>query len=251
MRRSRPLGLLVVCGLAAACITSEAKAGPLSLRDLLQGGRHRSQQVEQPTPPVAVYAPDSGVAFVFDRTASPPLMRFESSPEIWVLQPEPGPRGDTIYKNDLGEPMVRATRLGGLTLFTMDSPGGTAVALQGEAAPIRPSAVLSPGALLQHLAQASAHVSHTLQRLVVFDAPDVTPESAYLVADAASVTAEAIASLGKKAREGLKLNRVLFEPGRSPAAKLSSDGVLQITVAPSKGVAGRPSSRRIEVVMSR
>jgi hypothetical protein len=250
MRRSSPLGLLFVCGLAAAFISSEAKAGPLSLRDLLQGGRHRSAQVEPPDPPVAVYAPDNGVAFVFDRTASPPLLRFESSAEIWVLRPEPGPRGDTIYRNDLGEPVLRATRLGGLTLFTMDSPDGTAVALQGEAAPIRPPAVLSPGALLQRLAQASAHASHALQRLVVFDAPDVTPESAYLVADAASVTAEAIGALDKKAREALKLNRVVFVPGHAPGAKFG-DGVLLITVAPTKGVAGRPSSRRIDVVMNR
>ena len=250
MRRSSPLGLLVVCGLAAAFITSEAKAGPLSLRDLLQGGRHRSQQVEPLDPPVAFYAPDGGVAFIFDRTASPPLLRFASSNEIWVLRPEPGPRGDTIYKNDLGEPMLRASRLGGLTLFTVESPGGTAVALQGEAPPIRPPAILSPAALLQHMAQASARASHALQRLVVFDAPDVTPESAFLVADAAGVTAEAIAGLDKKTRESLKLTRVVFEPGRVAAAKFS-DGVLQITVAPAKGVAGRPSSRRIDVVMNR
>ena len=250
MRRSSPLGLLVVCGLAAAFMTPEAKAGPLSLRDLLQGGRHRSQQVEPPDPPVAVYAPDGGVAFIFDRTASPPLLRFASSNEIWVLRAEPGPRGDTIYKNDLGEPMLRASRLGGLTLFTMESPGGEAVALQGEAPPIRPPPILSPAALLQHMAQASARASRAMQRLVVFDAPDVTPESAFLVADAAGVTAEAIASLDKKTRESLKLNRVVFEPGRAPSARLN-DGVLQITVAPTKGVAGRPSSRLIDVVMNR
>ena len=199
---------------------------------------------------MAFYASDSGEAFVFDRAASPPLMRFESSQEIWVLRPEPGPRGDTIYKNDLGEPMLRATRLGGLTLFTMDAPGGMAVAMQGEAPPIHPPAILSPAALLQRLAQASAHASHALQRLVVFDAPDVTPESAYLIADAAAVTAEAIGGLDKKTREGLKLSRVVFESGHAPSAD-SSDSVLVITVAPTRGVAGRPSSRRIDVVMRR
>jgi hypothetical protein len=250
MRRSRPLGLLVICGLAAAGVNSEAKAGPRSLSELLQGAHHHNQQVERPAPPVAIYAPDSGEPFIFDRTASPPLMRFESSQEIWVLQPEPGPRGDTIYKNDLGEPMLRATRLGGLTLFTIESPGGTAVALQGEAPPIHPPAVLSPTALFQRLAQASAHASHVMQRLVEFDAPDVMPESAYLVADAAAVTAEAIAGLDRKTRESLKLTRVVFVPGHAPAAKFT-DGVLQITVAPARGVAGRPSSRRIEVVMNR
>nr|QQZ52104.1 DUF4908 domain-containing protein [Phenylobacterium glaciei] len=45
------------------------------------------------------------------------------------------PRGDIIYKNDLGEPVLRATRLGGLTLFTPDRPGGTAAALAGAVRP--------------------------------------------------------------------------------------------------------------------
>jgi len=250
MRRSRPFGLFVICGLAVACISSEAMAGPLSLRDLLQGGRHHPEQNNPADPPVGVYAPDEGSPFIFDRSSSPPLLRFLGSSEIWVLQAEPAPRGDTIYKNDLSEPMLRATRLGGLTLFTMSSPGGVAASLQGEAEPIRPSAVLSPAALLQRLAQASARSSHALQRLVVFDAPDVTPETAYLVADSAEITAEAIAGLSKKARDGLKLKNVLFEPGRTAAAKYS-DGTLRITVAPNKGVAGRPSSRRISVVMFR
>ena len=247
MRRSRPFGLFVICGLAAACISSEAIAGPLSLRDLLQG-RHHAEPNDPSDPQVAVYVPDAGSPFIFDRSASPPLLRFLGSGEIWVLKAEPAPRGDTIYKNDLGEPMLRATKLGGLTLFTLSSPGGTAASLQGEAEPIRPTAILSPAALLQRLAQASARSSHALQRLVVFDAPDVTPETAYLVADSAEITAEAIAALNKRARDGLKLNRVLFEPGRAPAAKFS-DGVLKITVAANKGVAGRPSSRRISVVM--
>jgi hypothetical protein len=253
MRRPGPYGLIIFCGLAAAIVAPPALAHPpsappsVTLKNLLKGlqqsSRHKSAD-----PPIAVYAPDDGDRFVFDRTASPPLLRFESSSEIWVLQPQPGPRGDTIYKNDLGEPVLRATRLGGLTLFTLERPDGSAAALEGEAPPIHPASILSANALLVHLAQDSARASHAMQRLIEFDAPDITPESAYLVADAASVAAEAILGLSKKARQTLKLNRVLFELGREPSARLK-DGTLQIIVTPSEGVAGRPSSRRIAVVM--
>ena len=43
-----------------------------------------------------------------------------------MLQPQPAPRGDVIYKNDLGEPVLRATRLGGVTVFTDHGPAGSA-----------------------------------------------------------------------------------------------------------------------------
>ena len=246
LSRTKAAAVLVVGLCAWLSLSQPAAAGPLG--SLF--GRHPSDGRDIAAPPVARYVTEDGDVFTFDRTQSKALLKFDGSFEVWALQPQPAPRGDTIYKNDLGEPMLRATRLGGLTLFTIESPGGTAVALQGEAPPIRPPAILSPTALFQRLAQASAHASHVMQRLMEFDAPDVTPESAYLIADAAAVTAEAIAGLDRKTREGLKLTRVVFVAGHAPAAKFT-DGVLQITVAPSRGVAGRPSSRRIDVVMNR
>jgi hypothetical protein len=252
MRRLGPCGLIVICGLAAALIGSRACARSISLRDLL--GRPPTAEQNQTTePPVAVYAPDNGARFVFDRSSSPPLMRFEASPEIWVLQAQPGPRGDIIYKNDLGEPVLRATRLGGLTLFTLDRPDGTAVALEGEASPIRPAAILSVIALQQRLAEASLRASRAVQRLVVFEAPDVTPESATLIADAGQVASEAIIRWARRAdprRLIDKLEKVVLAPARKPGARFQ-DGVLEVDFTPSQGLAGRPSSRRIELVVER
>ena len=91
-------------------------------------------------------------------------MKFDDSPEIWALRPHPAPRGDVIYKNDLGEPMLRATRLGGLTLFTADRPGGSPAALTGAGGALR-LAPLSPQALLEKLAQASARATRAARRL--------------------------------------------------------------------------------------
>src|SRR5579883_1503250 len=129
----------------AALAPDSLAAGPLSLREALSG-RHVGQR---PDPPViSRYETDAGGAFVLDLSTPRPLLKFEDNPEIWVLQPAPGPRGDVIYRNDLGEPMLRATRLGGMTVFTEDRPDGSAAALDGSSTPLR-IASLSPAALFK------------------------------------------------------------------------------------------------------
>ncbi|HLI66080.1 MAG TPA: DUF4908 domain-containing protein [Caulobacteraceae bacterium] len=211
-------------------------------------------------PAVGLYQ-DNGTdpPFVLDRSTTLVLMRFDQSNEVWLLTAQPAPRGDMIYRNDAGEPMLRATRLGGMTLFTLDHPEGTPVAFVGDAAPLRPSPpVTTPAALLQRLAQASAHASHAVQRLIVFEARDVTPQSATLIADAAGVTSEAIVSITRRA-DGRKvlarLAKVLLSPGHKASVDLVN-GVLLVVVAPRNApgfadIAGRPSSRRIELAFDR
>ena len=105
-----------------ACVAAPAAAQPFSLRDQLFGAQPDERAFV--VPPVARFQTEAGDPFVLDRSAGRQVfMRFDTDPEIWALEPTPGPRGDMIYKNDMGEPMLRATRLGGLTLFTPDTPG--------------------------------------------------------------------------------------------------------------------------------
>ena len=115
-------------------------------------------------PPVARYVSETGDVFILDRSQPKPLLKFEHSPEVWVLLPQPGPRGDVIYKNDLGEPVLRATRLGGVTVFTDARPSGAAAALAGGGSSLK-LAPLGPQALLERLAQASARASRAARRL--------------------------------------------------------------------------------------
>jgi Domain of unknown function (DUF4908) len=82
-------------------------------------------------PPVARYMAGDGDRFILDRTGTVALLRFEHAEEIWALRPTPGPNGDTIYRNDIGQPVLRFTRLGGLTLFTPHQPWGEAVEVEG------------------------------------------------------------------------------------------------------------------------
>jgi hypothetical protein len=176
------------------------------------------------------------------------MLKFEDSPEVWVLAPSPAPRGDVIYKNDLGEPVLRATRLGGYTLFTDDRPSGEAVSLAGAAPPLRLLG-LSPQALGERMLQASIRSGRAARRPVVFEA-EATPASAALIADAATIASLAFLRLAADGgRASLaRVGKVQFTEGRKAAAALSN-GVLRVVVSPTQGLAGRPSSERLVSVM--
>lgn len=233
---------------AAALITvacaSSARAAPESLRQGLFG--HEGFEAREfGAPPVARYISEDGDGFVIDRTQGRLLLKFDNSPEVWALQAQPAPRGDVIYKNDLGVPVLRATRLGGVTLFTAERPGGSAAALLGGGTPLRLTP-LGPQDLLERLAQASARASRASHRLITFTA-DASPASSALIADAATVACEAVLRMTRNA-DGRALltqvKQVRLAEGRKAAVQLAK-GSLKITVAPAQGLAVRPSSERI------
>jgi hypothetical protein len=223
-------------------IQGPAAAGPMSLRDGLFGSRRFDRAPAAPL--VARYVSEDGDGFTFDRSQPRPLMKFDDSFEVIALAPHPAPRGDVIYRNDMGEPVLRATRLGGLTLFAGQRPGGSAAALAGGAAPLR-LAGLAPQQLLERLAQASARASRAARRLIPFDA-QATPTSSALVADAAMVASEAVVRMARGGAHAAldRLQKVQLVEGRKPNAELNH-GVMEITVVPARGLAGRPSSDRI------
>ncbi|HEX7884456.1 MAG TPA: DUF4908 domain-containing protein [Phenylobacterium sp.] len=221
---------------------SPSAAGPV---ERLREGLFKNRGIEASSPPIARYVSEEGRVFILDRTQAVPMLKFDDSPEVWALAPNPAPRGDTIYKNDLGEPVLRVTRLGGFTLFTDARPSGEAVSLAGGGIPLRlPS--LGPQAVFERLAQASLRASRAARRPMLFEA-EATPASSALIADAALVTSVAIVRLSQRKDGRLLLsqfNRVRFQEGRKAQALLKN-GVLSIIVAPAEGLAGRPSSDRI------
>jgi hypothetical protein len=247
------VGAALAFSLAAGQAHARA-GGPTSLRDFLFGARPADYGA---LPTIAKYKADGGEGFVFDRTSGRgALVKFDDSSEIWALTATQGPRGDIIYKNDLGQPVLRATRLGGLTLFTSDYPGGMAAAPTGQAVAPRPPPILGPVALLEIVTQASLRVKRQTQHFVYFDAGDanVTPEGESVFADAFILTAEAIVQVDEQGRAGQqcvwRLGKVRFIQGPNPDVAVNGP-ILQITVAPSLGIAGRPSSKRIAAVLAR
>jgi hypothetical protein len=200
-------------------------------------------------PPVARYRAGQGLSFIFDRSVVAPeaLLKFDDNPEVWVLQPSPAPRGDTIWRNDVGEPVLRVTRLGGVTLFTQREPEGLPAALIGDAEDLQTPPIIPIGVMLQRSAQASDRTSRVALHAVTFESINVTPTTSPLFLDAITITSDALVRLGRRKEARLfltKLDKVLFMPGAKPDVGFNG-AVLTITVSPSKGYAGRPSSDRI------
>ena len=243
-------------GLALCCHASARAAEPASLRDFLFGSAAKPGP-DTSLPAVARYESERGEGFVLDRTGGRrAVMKFDDSGELWALTASPGPRGDVIYRNDMGEAVLRATRLGGLTLFTADVPGGTAAAPLEAVQPPRPPQIYGPEALFQVLLQAEARANRAAQHLVVFDAGDanVSPGSEPLFADAFVLTADAIVHVSTHGAPGRAaashVAKVHFVQGAGAAAVLVGR-IVQITVAPDLGLAGRPSSERIAAAIWR
>ena len=234
------LCLAMACGGQTWAMSAQGTLGDYIFSGEVQDDRR------SPLPEVARYVSDEGQSFVLDRSTPTPLLRFEDSPEVFALSPQPAARGDMIYRDDEGEPVLRVTKLGGLTLFAHGRPGGAPVALAGQAASLRLQ-TLSATALLQKLAQASVKASHAARRLIWFDAQEATPGSEAVFADAAAVAAEAVVDISeRKDHKALmrRFGKVMFLPGPRSTASVSR-GVINITIVPAAGIAGRPSSGRI------
>jgi hypothetical protein len=228
---------------ALACAGSPAMAAPTSLRDVLEFRDER----RPPPPPIARYFYGDGGVFVLDRSRRPVLLKFEQNAEVWVLTPSAAPRGDVIYRNDVGAQVLRATKLGGVTLFTAQNPAGLPAGLDGDADGLRTLPSVSPEGLLQRLAQASVRASRAAGRLIPFEAPGVTPGAEPVYAEAASLTADGIVRMSHNPTGRSMMNRfrkVRLDLGRQPGVVVK-DGVLLIQVNPVQGAAGRPSSERV------
>ncbi len=230
-------------------------AGPPDLSDLLFGGRSFANDPGRSMPHLARFRSDTGDSFILELSGGgAAFLKYDDSGEVWALTPTPGARGDVIYKNDVGEAMLRTTRMGGLTVFTNDRPAGIAAAFESTAPDLHKMLFSGPIAMLQVMIQASARVSRLAGRKVEFDVPDSGPSTEAIFADAANLTVQAFARVDHKGKIGHdaigRYDRVNFINGRPPGVKVVGEEVV-ITVTPDLGFAGRPSSQRISQVLFR
>jgi hypothetical protein len=199
-------------------------------------------------PPVARYEAE-GSAFILDRSSGQPLIRFEGSNEVWALYPQSAPLGDVILKNDVGQDVLRITRLGGLTVFTSTRPEGAPALLDGVGASLRlPVLPKDLARSFDRLKAATNRTSRAARRPIGVDVPEVGPDSLAVAVDAALVAFEAFDRLVKSDRNADALSRigqVLVLEGKKPEVTVKQ-GSLVITVVPGRGVAGRPSSAKIQ-----
>jgi hypothetical protein len=205
------------------------------------------------TPIVAHFVSERGEGFVLDESQDTPLLRFDGDDEVFQLTARPGANGDVIFKNDVGEPVLKATRLGGMILFAGSrADAGDPAAVTGKAEAFTPDH-LTPAELWLHMNKSSVRVSHACNHLVAFNADEDTPGDRVinLFAEAVSVASDALVQIaGGASRRTLdRLHEVHLIEGRPPGAHVEK-GVLIIKVDPEKGAwGGHPSSKRILNVM--
>ena len=236
----------LACALGACAVTAGHSAGanPAVFREAFLG----AELGKSASPPTGRYQTDAGGAFIFDRSSARALLKFDGSPEIWVLTAAPGPRGDVIYRNDLGEEMLRSTRLGGMTVFTQKRPDGSAAAFFGASPPLKVPQ-MSMEAFLNRFEFASDRASRAAQHQIGFETvQDAEPDTAGAVADAAMVASLALVDMAQRRATRAAVARiidvVIAQGARANAVLRKS--VLVITIDPRQGVYGRPSSRWIE-----
>ncbi|MCR6658161.1 MAG: DUF4908 domain-containing protein [Asticcacaulis sp.] len=246
---ARSLAQLLAALMLLFCLAEAGTAladGPRSLKEAMFGKKADDNR-SAARPPVAHFTSEDGQGFILDESGSRSLMRFDGDDEVWLLTPTQGPKGDVIYKNDVGESVLKSTRWGGMILFSDDRPMGDPAAVTGKADAFTPGR-MSPSLLFQSLVHASRRVSLAVGRTIGFDAPDVTPGADFLYADAAGVAAEALVQASQQPRGKqimAPLRGVQFIEGRPPSATVQN-GVLVLKLDVSRGDwSGRPSSRRI------
>lgn len=196
------------------------------------------------------YVAETGQGFILDLSGQRPLMRFERGGEVWALRPTPAPRGDTIYRNDAGDQILRVTPDGGMTLFTTMAPQGTPVSAAGSAPSLLPP-TLTAIQLWDFIVRQSERATQAVGHLVVVDV-DIQPGSEAVAADALSTTVDALSRMARSAnlrQEAVRVRRVVVTDQRGVSTSFVR-GTLRIGINPTAGYAGRPSSARIVRVVA-
>jgi len=196
-------------------------------------------------PPTGRYVSESGEAFILDRSGNRPLLRFDRRDETWVLRPSAAPRGDVIYRNDAGDLLLRVTPGGGMTVYTQRVPGGSPASFSGPGESLSPP-TLGPTQLFRLMARRSAMLSQAMGRLIEINL-DTGEEAESLSVEALILSTDAVLRIARSptARSSLDRLRSITIVEGARASVTYSRGDLQIVVAPTQGVAGRPSSARV------
>ena len=234
------LTLILACGAVATQATAQVRSNAQAE----QSRAIRDQSIIRTTPPPGRYASEAGQSFILDQAGSLTLLRFERSTETWALRPSSAPRGDTIYRNDAGDQVLRVTTGGGITVYTTRAPGGSPVSLAGPPVSLAPPS-LGPVQMFSLMARRSGLVTEAMGRLVHINLDG--QESEALCIEALIVTTDAVVRIARSPSARPFLNRLrsitIVEGQRSSVTY--SGGDLRVVVDPRRGIAGRPSSARV------
>ena len=173
------------------------------------------------------------------------------APEIYVLTPTRGPRGDVIYKNRKGDSLLRIASYGGATVFWP----GESIGLAASKSFGDDSSLTLPFADFEAATRraqgATAILSAITGAPIVFDigpAPNAEGQRSSVLADSVIVTAKAVKNVADDPTGARiiasRIKKVDFIPADAPSVLLN-ETVLEIRYTPELDLGGRPSSAEI------
>ena len=203
------------------------------------------------------YQAGERVNFTLDHAGENFLLRFDGEPEVFVLYAGHASLGGRVLKYDSGETALQVTGWGGITLYTDNKPGGLpAMRIADSVPPVLPDVSLDE--LRSAVTDETAHLSYTRRLNVAFTTDwNALAENAGLRAlsfDALQNAARGIDSFaetatGHRAIE-TRIDTVLLSASGNPTLRLQGRQ-MTVTFDPSKGYAGRASSRAIAHALRR
>jgi Domain of unknown function (DUF4908) len=232
----------------AACVALALAAGNAPAQDSI-AQRLSMDRLANIQP--GTYLAGDRVKFTLDAAGDDFLLRFEGSPEVFVLYADHASLGGRVLKFDSGETAIQVAVWGGLTLYTDAQPAGLPAVRTGDSIPPAP---LSLGLSdLQNAAVDEAqHLAYTRRLQLGFTADWNSlgdgPARSYAY-DAMENAARgldrfAASAQGRDALAHRVIAIAIAPTGGRPMLQLSGH-TLVVTFNPGRGFAGRASSRAI------
>jgi hypothetical protein len=197
------------------------------------------------------YVAGDDLRFTLDPYGDAYLLRIGDDPEVYVLRNDRASLGGRLLKYDSGATALQVTGWGALTLYTDQQPDGLPAMRDGDSEPPE-----LPQLSIQDMQSAAGDETRHLlyaDRIAVNIAADwmaltVNPNARAIVFDAMQNTARGLDRFASRedARGAMaqRVSAVRLVLARWPSIRLWGR-VLVITVDPSRGYAGRLSSRAI------
>ena len=188
-----------------------------------------ADQGEQKAPAAHYVDEESQRGFVFDRSGTFALFKFDDEDEVVALTAYRAPRGEEVFKNDLGQRFLKVSQRGNITLYGIDDSKGSPAGYHGAAERIEiPNQPEDFGAELYALNQEV--------RVVIED-----ELSAYAnwALDAAGLAAKGVTEVNRN-----KVDKISLVFSDAPYAEMDGN-ILKVGVAPHLGFGGRLSSQSI------
>lgn len=181
---------------------------------------------------------DGRGGFVFDRSAPNPLILPDDGEEIYAVERARAAGGGEVWLTDTGRVMLRRSNLGGWTFFPSDRPDGVIVEPVGQAQALVALPV-NEGALEDAANDMVEHLARLSRNEIRAEMTALDPMGDAFMIDTMMMIERAADRAPRRALRSLSVVRMGV--GEAPRAQFDGE-VLDVSIAPEQGYAGRPSS---------